>query len=107
MVSICSQLKKKLFLGSGEGAQQERAHAPRETAEGNEQQRANRGGAGGGGVGGGGRKNGEADLEEKFGRFEIKPQTRPGGTGGHNISLTGAAGSEQGDETISMISDTW
>ena len=93
--------------GSGEGAQQDRAHAPREAAEGNEQQGAgaNRGGAGRGG--GGGRKNGEPDLEEKFGRFEIKPQTRPGGSGGHNMSLTGAAGSEQGDETISMISDTW
>ncbi len=45
----------------------------------------------------GGRKNGEPDLEEKFGRFEIKPppQTRPRPL------------SEQGDETVSMVSDTW
>ncbi len=65
------------------------------------------GNRGGGGGGGGGRKNGEPDLEEKFGRFEIKPQTRPGGPGGHNMSMMGAAGSEQGDETVSMVSDTW
>ena len=44
-----------------------------------------------------GRKNGEPDLEEKFGRFEIKPGKGPGGVGG----------SEQGDETVSMVSDTW
>lgn len=54
-----------------------------------------------------GRKNGEPDLEEKFGRFEIKPQSRSVGQGGQNMSMTGAAGSEQGDETISMVSDTW
>lgn len=95
--------------GSGEveveGAQQERAHAARgQGAEGNEQQQggANRGAGGGGG---GGRKNGEPDLEEKFGRFEIKPQSRPVGVGGPSMNLT--AGSEQGDETVSMISDTW
>jgi len=101
--------------GSGEveGAQQERAHPPRGAVEGNDEQPAggvggNRGGAGGGGGGaGGGRKNGEPDLEEKFGRFEIKPPSRSGGHGGHNMSLMGAAGSEQGDETVSMVSDTW
>jgi len=96
--------------GSGEvdGGQQERAHPPRGVVEGNDEQAAggvggNRGGAGGGG----GRKNGEPDLEEKFGRFEIKPPSRSGGHGGHNTSLMGAAGSEQGDETVSMVSDTW
>ncbi len=49
----------------------------------------------------GGRKNGEPDLEEKFGRFEIKPppQVRPLGAS-HSLS-------EQGDETVSMVSDTW
>ena len=63
------------------------------------------GGGGGGGAGGGGRKNGEPDLEEKFGRFEIKPPTRTGVGVGPNMNLT--AGSEQGDETVSMVSDTW
>ena len=59
---------------------------PRETVQGNQ-----------------GRKNGEPDLEEKFGRFEIKPQPRgPGGQG-----PGGVGGSEQGDETVSMVSDTW
>jgi hypothetical protein len=88
-----------------EGAAQERALAERRQGEeGNEQQQggANRGPGGGGG---GGRKNGEPDLEEKFGRFEIKPPTRPGGSGGPSMNLT--AGSEQGDETVSMVSDTW
>ncbi len=62
-----------------------------------------------GGGPGGGRKNGEPDLDEKFGRFEIKPPPHhhgrmggAGGGGGHPSSL-----SEQGDETVSMVSDTW
>ena len=57
-----------------------------------------------------GRKSGEPDMDEKFGKFEIKPPSRGltsvssvvGGVppGGHvNV--------EQGDETISMVSDTW
>ena len=36
------------------------------------------------------------DLEEKFGRFEIKPPVRPSGSS-----------SVAGDETVSMVSDTW
>lgn len=43
-----------------------------------------------------GRKNGEADLEEKFGRFEIKPPSSRRGTS-----------SQAGDETVSLVSDTW
>ena len=49
----------------------------------------------------GGRKNGEPDLEEKFGRFEIKPPSRPGAAAGQGLF------SEHGDETRSMVSDTW
>jgi hypothetical protein len=62
-----------------------------------------RGSGGGGGRRGrgdyggvGGRKRGEPDLEEKFGRFDIKPPVRPS-----------ASSSVQGDETVSMVSDTW
>lgn len=53
-------------------------------------------------MGGGGRKSGEPDLEEKFGRFEIKPPPRPS-----NATVGGGPSSEQGDETRSMVSDTW
>ncbi len=42
-------------------------------------------------------KSGEPDLEEKFGRFEIKPP-RPGHPG---------ATSRMEQETMSMVSDTW
>ena len=49
-----------------------------------------------------GRKNGEPDLEEKFGRFEIKPPNRRVQSG-----MTAGFSSEQGDETVSMVSDTW
>ena len=54
-------------------------------------------------------KNGEPDLEEKFGRFEIKPQgSRATILGPTSVgSVGGCVGSEQGDETVSMISDTW
>ncbi|CAB4056670.1 GTPase-activating protein and VPS9 domain-containing protein 1 [Lepeophtheirus salmonis] len=45
-------------------------------------------------------KSGQADLEEKFGRFEIKPQIKSRGSG---VGLAG----EGGDETVSLISDTW
>ncbi|QQP35680.1 GTPaseactivating protein and VPS9 domaincontaining protein 1like [Caligus rogercresseyi] len=45
-------------------------------------------------------KSGQADLEEKFGRFEIKPQIKSRGS----VTLLGAEG---GDETVSLISDTW
>ena len=45
------------------------------------------------------RKAGETDLEEKFGRFEIKPPPR-------HVRAAGTS-SEQGDETVSMVSDTW
>ncbi len=70
-------------------------------------QGSNRQGDGGGGavdivVPGGpasepGRKSGEPDLEEKFGRFEIKPprQGHPGSIG------------RMEQETMSMVSDTW
>ncbi len=50
-----------------------------------------------------GRKNGEPDLEEKFGRFEIKPPPRAV----RGATASGASLSEQGDETVSMVSDTW
>ena len=56
-----------------------------------------------------GRKSGEPDMDEKVGKFEIKPPSRGltsaprlGGVppGGHvNV--------EQVDETFSMVSDTW
>ena len=49
----------------------------------------------------GGRKSGEPDLEEKFGRFEIKPPNRP------PQSAVSGFSSEHGDETVSMVSDTW
>ena len=54
-------------------------------------------------------KNGEPDLEEKFGRFEIKPQgSRTTILGPTSVgSVGGCVGSEHGDETVSMISDTW
>ena len=54
-------------------------------------------------------KNGEPDLEEKFGRFEIKPQgSRTTILGPTSVgSIGGCVGSEHGDETVSMISDTW
>lgn len=50
---------------------------------------------------------GEPDLEEKFGRFEIKPPIRT--LSGAQVSGLGGLtlGSEQGDETFSMVSDTW
>jgi hypothetical protein len=58
-----------------------------------------------------GRKSGEPDLEEKFGRFEIKPPPRschPTTIGGHpGIGGSINVSSEQGDETVSMVSDTW
>jgi hypothetical protein len=56
-----------------------------------------------------GRKSGEPDMDEKFGKFEIKPPSR-------GLTLTGLTRAvppgghvnvEQGDETISMVSDTW
>jgi hypothetical protein len=49
------------------------------------------------------RKNGEPDMEEKFGRFEIKPEVRRGRVG--QLGSTGAAGDR--DEAVSMVSDTW
>lgn len=52
----------------------------------------------------GSRKNGEPDLEEKFGRFEINkpaPVPRALSTG------TSVSGGELGDETVSLVSDTW
>jgi hypothetical protein len=50
------------------------------------------------------RKNGEPDMEERFGRFEIKPEIRRGRTGQLG-SIGGAAGDR--DEAVSMVSDTW
>jgi len=52
----------------------------------------------------GGRKNPEPDMEERFGRFDIKPEVRRGRIG----QLTGA-GAREGDrdEAVSMVSDTW
>ena len=61
-------------------------------------------------------KPGEPDLEEKFGRFEIKPPVLRGATalgrsggggGGTGAASLSSALSEQGDETVSMVSDTW
>lgn len=49
------------------------------------------------------RKNGEPDMEEKFGRFEIKPEVRRGRVG--QLGSTSAAGDR--DEAVSMVSDTW
>lgn len=60
-----------------------------------------------------GRKSGEPDLDEKFGKFEIKrsPQTLANVTHIHGgVHPPGGAmniSAEQGDETISMVSDTW
>jgi len=52
----------------------------------------------------GGRKNPEPDMEEKFGRFEIKPEVRRGRIG----QLGGHVGREgDRDEAVSMVSDTW
>lgn len=48
------------------------------------------------------RKNGEPDMEERFGRFEIKPEVRR--RVGH-FGSTGTAGDR--DEAVSMVSDTW
>jgi len=50
-----------------------------------------------------GRKNGEPDMEEKFGRFEIKPEVRRGRIG--QLGGTGPSGDR--DEAVSMVSDTW
>ena len=50
------------------------------------------------------RKNGEPDMEERFGRFEIKPEMRRGRSGQLG-SLGGGAGDR--DEAVSMVSDTW
>ena len=52
----------------------------------------------------GGRKEPEQDIEEKFGRFDIKPDVRRGRLG----QLMGA-GVREGDrdEAVSMVSDTW
>ena len=49
------------------------------------------------------RKNGEPDMEERFGRFEIKPELRRGRIG--QLGSTGTAGDR--DEAVSMVSDTW
>lgn len=55
-----------------------------------------------------GRKSGEPDLDEKFGKFEIKPPPRTSGAPHHvNVHPGGHVVNEQGDETISMVSDTW
>ena len=52
----------------------------------------------------GARKEPEQDIEEKFGRFEIKPEVRRGRLG----QLMGAGGREgERDEAVSMVSDTW
>ena len=81
--------------------------------------RGHRGGQGvaSGGTGGLRCKPGEPDLEEKFGRFEIKPPPvlrgatalgrSGGGGGGTGAASLSSALSEQGDETVSMVSDTW
>ena len=52
----------------------------------------------------GNRKEPEQDIEEKFGRFDIKPEVRRGRLG----QLMGA-GAREGDrdEAVSMVSDTW
>ncbi len=54
-----------------------------------------------------GRKSGEPDLDEKFGKFEIKPQQRNMASGAGPGRMSGHMGMEQGDETVSMVSDTW
>ena len=51
-----------------------------------------------------GRKNPETDMEEKFGRFEIKPEVRRGRLG---QLCTGSRGEGERDEAVSMVSDTW
>ena len=52
----------------------------------------------------GNRKNPETDMEEKFGRFEIKPEVRRG-----RLGQLGGPGAREGDrdEAVSMVSDTW
>ena len=54
------------------------------------------------------RKPGEPDLDEKFGKFDIKSSRtlRSGGVPNVAGHPTGQV-IEQGDETISMVSDTW
>ena len=52
----------------------------------------------------GSRKNGEPDLEEKFGRFEIN---KPAGVPRALSTGTSVSGGEFGDETVSLVSDTW
>ena len=54
-----------------------------------------------------GRKSGEPDLDEKFGKFEIKPPTRGLTSAPTSGASLGHVSIEQGDETISMVSDTW
>ena len=62
-----------------------------------------------------GRKSGEPDLDEKFGKFEIKPPLHSRGRLINTSNVVGGglpqSGSNplelQGDETISMVSDTW
>ena len=52
----------------------------------------------------GNRKEPEQDIEEKFGRFDIKPEVRRGRLG----QLIGAGAREgERDEAVSMVSDTW
>lgn len=53
-----------------------------------------------------GRKSGEPDLDEKFGKFEIKPPSRNLSSVPHQPHSAHMI-LEQGDETISMVSDTW
>ena len=53
----------------------------------------------------GNRKDPEQDIEEKFGRFDIKPEVRRGRLG---QLMGGGAGREvERDEAVSMVSDTW
>ena len=57
-----------------------------------------------------GRKSGEPDMDEKFGKFEIKPPSRGltlTGLTSRAVPPGGHVNVEQGDETISMVSDTW
>ena len=52
----------------------------------------------------GNRKDPQQDIEEKFGRFDIKPEVRRGRLG----QLMGSGGREgERDEAVSMVSDTW
>ena len=52
----------------------------------------------------GGRKEPEQDIEEKFGRFELKPEVRRGRLG--QLMGVGVREGER-DEAVSMVSDTW